>query len=142
MQKPNLGKPGGNSSEGGDDDFELEGLDEIGSKFLVPDDDYKIKLTGLTKEVSNAGNPMWVWVWTIIEGPEAGKDFKLWTAITAGALWKMQQVLAAIGLHDGESPRVKFSRSEALGRTCIGTFKQEPYQGRMTSKIASVRAED
>lgn len=138
MTRPNLGKPSNNSAEGADDEFELEGLDEIESKYLVPDGVYKLKLMDIEKTTSQAGNPMWVWNWTIIEGEQAGKDFKMWTAITAGALWKMQQVLAALGLHDGESPRVKFSKTDAIGRTCMGEFKQESYQGRPTSKIDRV----
>jgi hypothetical protein len=134
--KPNLGKPTTDDTE---DTFELDGLDEIDSKFLVPDGDYKMKVTDVVKDVSKAGNPMWIWDFAITAGPEAGKEFKLWTAITAGALWKLVQVLAAIGLHDGKSKKVRFSRSEAIGRECMGTLQQEEYNGRMSSKIDSVR---
>jgi hypothetical protein len=134
--KPNLSKP---TTDDTDDVFELDGLDEIDSKFLVPDGDYELKVTDVTKDVSKSGNPMWVWDLVIVSGPEAGKEFKTWTAITAGALWKLVQVLAAIGLHDGKSKKVRFSRDEAIGKRCIGVLKQEEYNGRMSSKIDALR---
>lgn len=138
MSKPNLSKPSNDSGPDGDDEFELEGLDEIDSKFLVPDGDYKFKLIEIEKDTSNSGNPMWVWDFTIVEGPEAGKEFRLWTVTTASAMWKMVQVLVALGLHDGESASVKFKRSDAIGRMCMGTMEQQTYQGRMSSKIKEV----
>lgn len=132
MAKPTYGAPVD------EDMFEVEDLDKIESKYLIEDGPRKLKVTGLEKDVSSAGNKMWVWEFTIVGGKDAGKEFKMWTALTAGALWKLEQVLVALGLGKEGASRVRFSKSDAIGRYCMGEFISEKYKGRLGSKIDSV----
>lgn len=120
----------------GDDVFELEGLDQIESKFLVPNGEYRLRCVDIEREVSkSSNNPMWTWTFVIVDGPHGGKEFKMWTALTAGALWKLEQTVVALGVHSAGASRLRFSKSDVIGKQCIGVFKQEEYQGRMGSKI-------
>lgn len=122
-----------------DEIFTLDDMDKIDSLYLVPDGEYLVECASVIKEPSkSSGNPMLTWEFRIVHGAQAGKTFKMWTVLTPSARWKLQLTLGAMGLHDGKAPTVRFTASEAIGRQCIGTFVQQEYNGRLSSRLDAV----
>ena len=123
----------------GDDEFEIDGLDEAGdSKFRIPEGEYKMRLIELEKGESKAGNPMWIWTFCVIDGDHEGTELKTWTALTPAAMWKLSEVLTALGF-EAKDGRAKFKKQEAIGREVLATVEDSEYQGRTNSSIANVK---
>lgn len=129
-----FGKP--KNTEPEDDDFSLDDVVEGGSNFLFPDGDYRARVIDVVKETSKAGNAMWVWTFLIMQGDEGGlgKEVKCWTALTPAAMWKLTEVLKAIGIAvvDG---KVRAKRADLVGKECAITCVAEEYNGSESSKI-------
>lgn len=96
-----------------DDNFEIDVV-AIQEENLTPEGRHVGKCINIVKETSKAGNPMWTWTFVITEGPSAGKDFKLWTAITPAAIWKLVETLAAFGLKGEAGKPAKFGKADVL----------------------------
>lgn len=118
------------------DDFEVD-LSNIESTFRIKAGSYTGKLVNLERTVSNAGNPMWVWSWLLVDGPGAGRTFKNFTAITPQALWKVAETLSAIGL-GAEGQVSKFRVADALSRLATIAIVDDSYEGKDRSSIGSV----
>ena len=121
-----------------DDEFTVEGLDEGDSKFKIPEGEYKMRLIDLVKETSKAGNPMWVWTFTVVSGEHEGIELKTWTALTPAAMWKLTEVLQALGL-PSDGKRANFKKKDALGKECIAVVEDSEYQGRVNSSISNLK---
>lgn len=128
--------PSGHFGKPKDEDFEVD-LSEVSNAFCVPDGYYPGQVTDVIKDVAkSSNNDMYVWDFTIIgSSPEAGKTFKLYTALTPAALWKVAETLEALGLAQKGSV-VKFKKGDAIGKRCGLKMVTEEYNGRNSSKIA------
>lgn len=117
-------------------EIDLTGQDS-GKDFTIPDGEYAAHVVGLTKGYSQAGNPMWTWDFAITEGDHAGKEYKVFAALTPAALWKLTEVLEAIGL--AEAGKVaKFKKSDAIGKSAIVLLEAEEYKGVNRSSVRKV----
>jgi hypothetical protein len=122
-----------------DDDFEAN----LESSGATPDGIYLAKVVSLTKEMSSAGNPMWVWEWEITHSengevsPFAGHEVRNYCALTAAAMWNLEETLVAIGLaKPGET--AKFKKKDAMGRRAKIAVKNE--EGRRFPSIEAITA--
>lgn len=139
MRDPNLGMPTlFGVPKDNDDEFSVD-LSEAstGGGYLVPDGDYPAVLVDLRKGFSKNGNPQWVWTFAIMNGGHAGKEFPLFTAIIPSALWKVAEIVEALGLGKGGAMS-KFTKSEALSRRCVISIRKSTYNGQERSSIAKV----
>ena len=124
-----------------DDDFEIE---MPTNKARVGKGKHIAKLISVEKEVSkekddgSGGNPMWTWTFVVVEGPYAGEELKVWTALTPTAMWKVGEVLNALGLGTEPGQKVSFKRADAIGRLCVLNVTEDEFDGRPTSKVAAV----
>lgn len=125
--------PGGQA----DDLFEID-LQEVQSNFIIPNDVYPVRCIEVEQSVSKAGNPMYVWTFTIINGEYAGRDFKSYTAVTPAAMWKVAETVIALGV--GQVGQVvTFRRSEVINRECFALIEeQEDNQKNMRSQISKL----
>lgn len=121
-----------------DEEFEQD-LEEVSSSYQIVAGDYSAYLSGLVSDVSSSGNKMWVWTFVVDSGQYSGREFKVWTALTKAALWKLAEVTSALGLGEAGN-KAKFKRSEAVGRSAIITVVDSEYNGRAQSNISSVSA--
>lgn len=104
----------------------------------VPEGEYVGKCIDVIKAVSKAGNPMWTWTFTIIEGPYSGEDFKIFTAITPAAIWKLTETLNAFGLVEKGKP-VQFTRDDVLNTMVYMDVVADEYQGQPRASLERVR---
>ena len=128
--------PGGAPMPGSaiqNDSFEVD-LTEVSSGFTIPDGMYPIRCVDVSQGVSNAGNPQFIWDFVITQGSEAGKDMKLFTALTPAAMWKVAEVVVALGV--GQiGQQVKFKKSDVVGKECVGVIEKQTYKGNERSSI-------
>ena len=116
--------------------FEVD-ITNVKEGFQIPAGIYKARCVDVTQEVSKTGNPMFVWVFTIVEGNQAGRDFKQWTAITPAAMWKVAETVIALGI--GQTGQVvKFKREDVLNKECGIVIEDDEYNGQAKSKITRV----
>ena len=126
----------GNAAASSADSFEVD-LTNTSGGYNVPDGTYKVRCVEVEQSVSQSGNPMFIWTFTIVEGDQAGKDFKLWTALTPAAMWKVGEVVQALGI--GQTGQVvKFKRSDVLNRECGAVIEMQEYNGNERSSISKV----
>jgi hypothetical protein len=123
---------------GGDEEFEIGGLDEIDSKFRIPEGAYRMRLIELEKGTSKADNPMWIWTFVVVSGDHEGTELKTWTALTPAAMWKLSEVLEALGF-EAKDGRAKFKKEEAIGREVMAEVVDSEYQGRTNSSISTLK---
>lgn len=114
-------------------------LSQVESSFALPDDEYLAKCVGLEKQVSKAGNDMYVFTFTIMEGEYQGRDFKLFCALTPQALFKLMEVAEAMQFDDiGAS--TQFSPDRVINKAVTLVMAQDEYNGKVNSKINQVLA--
>ena len=142
--------PFGSPVENDDDDvLEVEGLDEVGSKFQVPAGIHEAKVISAIKETSkNSGKPMITLTtaltgqmvtkkegFTSVDGGDhGGKEFKMWCSLVPAALFKVKELAEALDLpiEDG-CLRVKLS--DLVGLQCLVLMEDREYEGRTSSSI-------
>ena len=129
-----FGNPEGNEV---DNMFEIN-LEAPEFDTSVPEGEYVGKCIDVIKGVSKAGNPMWTWTFTIIEGPHSGEDLKLFTAITPAAIWKLTETLNAFGLVEKGKP-VQFSRDDVLNTMVYMDIIPDEYNGQPRASLDKVR---
>lgn len=84
----------------------------------IPEGDYRAVLLQVERSTSQAGNPMLVWDFALIEGQYAGKEFRTWTVLTESQAWKLQEVLRATGL-GAIGGKLSLNYSECVNRLVI-----------------------
>jgi hypothetical protein len=73
---------------------------------------------------------MWIWEFTICEGPHAGKKLPVFTALTQAAAWKLAQVVRGLEL-PMQGNKVRFTPKQAIGKyahihTSLGSYQGQP----------------
>lgn len=118
------------------DDFSID-LTDVQDNFKVPDGLYKMRCQDVEQSVSKGGNPMFVWTFVVIEGEYTGREFKVFTAITPAAMWKVAETVMALGV--GQVGQVvKFKRTDVVGKECGALIEETEYNGQVRSQISRV----
>lgn len=118
------------------DAYEVD-LTDIQSGFIIPDGMYPVRCIDVDQGVSNAGNPQYIWTFTTTQGEFAGRDFKLFTAITPAAMWKVGEVVVALGI-GAVGQKVKFRKADVVNRECVALIEVNEYKGQKRSSISRV----
>lgn len=126
----------GSSVPMGSDNFEID-LSEVQSGFTIPDGIYRVKCIDVEQTVSKSGNPMFAWTFEVSAGPHAGFQSKSFTALTPAAMWKVAEIVEALGV--GQTGQVvKFKRTDVINKECGAMFEQDEYNGNTRSQISRV----
>ena len=116
--------------------FEID-LSSAANGFVIPDGLYRVRCVGVEQTVSNAGNPMFKWSFVVTEGEHAGHDFLYFTALTPAAMWKVAEVVVALGV--GQAGQVvKFKASDVINREAVASVEKSEYNGQERSQIRSI----
>lgn len=118
------------------DSFEVD-LTDVQDNFNIPEGTYRMKCTDVEQSVSKGGNPMFVWTFAVVDGNYAGREFKVFTAITPAAMWKVAETVQALGVGQTGSV-VKFKRTDVIGKECGALIEQTEYNGNTRSQISKV----
>ena len=129
--------PFGNPNESmADAVFEID-LSEQTDGMILPEGEYLGKVIDIEKTTSKAGNPMWVWTFTIVDGKYSGMEFKLFTALTPAALWKLSETLMALGI-GGPGEKVKFEPKEVLNTLAVLHLVEDEYNGKKRNSLDKI----
>ena len=131
----------------GMDDFDID-LSKA-NEGLPPEGIAILQVIDVKKGRSKANNPQFIWeirVCEYREGPGVGTDCEAldtityFTAVTRNALWKVDEIIRALGVPVTEEGRATFKRPEVLGVLMLGSLKKGEYNGRPQCNIESLRA--
>lgn len=143
-----LGKP---AAKGGAQDgmysFHMptkERMDEQrgGGRAKLPDKTWhQMKVTNVVfKHAESSGNPMWEWDLIVMAGQYAGQTFKLWTALTDSAAWKVQETLEALGQDCPPGEEITLDKKAVIGAACEGFVVDDDRPGKEDfSKLDKIR---
>lgn len=118
------------------DQFEVD-LTNVTNGNNIPSGNYRVRCIDVTQETSKQGNPMFAWTFVIVDGAYAGKEFKYFTAMTPAAIWKVSEVVTALGI-GAAGQVVRFSRAQVVNRECVAEIEDDDYNGQTRSVIKSV----
>ena len=124
------------SQPSSDEVFEVQ-MDVADERSKPNPGDYQAKLTDLEKGHSRAGNPMWIWHFSLTGGPHSGHSYRYYTAVTPAAMWKVTEVVTALGLSE-DGRQAKFTRSDALGKPVTLQLVEESYNNEIRVVVGSV----
>jgi hypothetical protein len=122
-----------------DQDEEIEAdLSGVEGDFVFPDGDYPFRCIDVAVDYSKAsGNKMYVW--SFQGGSQLrGLTFKVFTALTPAAMWKLSEVIEAMGLGK-KGEKVRFKKKDAIGKMVIGKLEKSEWEGQKRSSIAKVK---
>lgn len=94
---------------------------------------HRVKIVEINEQTSQGGDDMLVFVFEIIKGESKGARVYENCVLTDKALWKLQQILQAIGIKcDG---KVALDLDKLIGKVCEIDVFHEEYEGRTRARI-------
>jgi hypothetical protein len=114
---------------------DFSGVESGGGRVRVPEDDYHVRVATVKQQESKAGNQMLVWDFEFMDGKAKGKKIRDRTVLTTEALWKLKQLLEAMGIAV-PSKRVALDLRKYIGKELGVTVVDEEYEGKMYSKVS------
>lgn len=107
-----------------------------------------VQVMDVSKGRSRANNPQWIWTLRVVEYREGPTDMDCsalrpldyYTAITRAALWKVDEIVQALGLQKNAEGKVKFSREQVQGVLMLASLKEGEFNGRPQTNIEALRA--
>lgn len=111
-------------------------LSEVeGRRTLLPEDTYKVKITGVRLEEGAKGD-YYAWEFQVIEG--SCKGSKLWynTSLSENSLWNLRGLLEAAGIEIPDSA-FELEPSELMDLELMVDVEHEEYEGKDRAKIVN-----
>lgn len=94
---------------------------------------HRVKIKEINEQTSQGGDDMLVFVFEVIKGDDKGALIYENCVLTDKALWKLQQILQAVGIKcDG---KVAIDLDKLIGKICEVDVFHEEYEGRTRAKI-------
>lgn len=94
---------------------------------------HRVKIVEINEQTSQGGDDMLVFVFEVIKGDSKGARVYENCVLTDKALWKLQQILQAIGIKcDG---KVALDLDKLIGKICEVDVFHEEYEGRTRACI-------
>ncbi len=115
---------------------------EAGKGRPVPDGDYLCEVDEVTLETSQeSGQDYLRWVFKIVDGKCKGS--RIWdnTSLQTQALWKLRQLLEALGVDVPEGP-LELETEEYIGLPATLTVQNEKYQGKDYPRVVAYAPAD
>ena len=119
--------------------MKIKGLDQVGTKetpqTLIPPGEYLIGVTAAEEKTSKNGHPQVALDLEILEGELKGRGVKDWVTVTERAMWRVKQVLVAIGYPNADSGEVDLQAPKMIGGKAIITVKHELWDDKVRLRI-------
>ena len=119
--------------------MKITGLDQVGTEetpqTLIPPGEYLIGITAAEEKTSKNGHPQVALDLEILEGELKGRGVKDWVTVTERAMWRVKQVLVAIGYPNADSGEVDLEATKMIGGKAVITIKHELYNDKVRLRI-------
>jgi hypothetical protein len=111
---------------------------EGGGGFQIPEGNYKMRFEEVTRDESKDGNDMLVWDFVGLEGKAKKKTFRIWTSLLPDALWKLGNLLDAMGIERPDSVEdiIETVEAEDPAPVITGVVTDDEYQDKIRSKVS------
>lgn len=129
--------------DSGDDDVIDVPADEGGNKYQFTPGDYPVVCVGLARHKKPGKDDSIKWTCRILPegGVGQGLTFDMYTGLGPKGVWRTHDVAKAFGVTAvDEKGNLKINKKELIGRRAMGTFKDETYNGRVSTKLDVVTA--
>ena len=103
--------------------------------FLVPAGEYKLRVVDAKEDTSKGGNDMIELKLTVLGETKDGPHLFDHLVFTPGGQWKVDQFLAAAGMHPGEGADVTVSAQDLLSAEVEAQLKVEEFDGVKRNKV-------
>lgn len=109
----------------------------VQSRQLLPEDDYRLKLSGATQGESSSGNDQIEWVFKVNDGSKYnGQQLWLYTPLTENSLWKLHALLTAFGIDvPDDELDIDLEQMVEDELEIMGVVGHETYDGAKRSKL-------
>lgn len=127
------------SASGGlNESFSVD-LSNVTGGYCIPEGTYTVRCMDVEQRIAKSGNPMFVWTFNVEGDKFAGFQLMHFTVITPAAMWKVGEVLQALGIgKPGE--KINFTRNDVIGKTCTAEVIDDEYNGNTRSRIDKLSA--
>ena len=119
--------------------MKITGLDQVGTEetpqTLISPGDYLVGITAAEEKTSKNGHPQVALDLEILEGELKGRGVKDWVTVTERAMWRVKQVLVAVGYPNADSGEVDLEAPKMIGGKAIITVKHELWDDRVRLRI-------
>jgi hypothetical protein len=119
--------------------MKITGLDQVGTEetpqTLIPPGEYLIGVTAAEEKTSKNGHPQVALDLEILEGELKGRGVKDWVTVAERAMWRVKQVLVAIGYPNADSGEVDLEAPKMIGGKAIITIKHELWDDKVRLRI-------
>jgi hypothetical protein len=106
-----------------------------GARVRVPEGDYKVKVASVKQVTAKSGNEMLEWDFEFLEGKAKGKKVRDRTVLTPEALWKLKQLLEAMGKKVPQA-KARLDLASYLGLELGITVVDEEYNNKIHSSVS------
>jgi hypothetical protein len=132
--------PFSNSNDGGSGEisFHIPTPEETGR--TIPDGEYLAKVISVEQQTSQAGNPMLVFDFTLVEGDYAGRQFRTYVALTQAAMFKVEEMVNALGIKGNPGSDVTISVADVINTLAVLHIEKQEYNGETRSQIKRMAA--
>ena len=119
----------------------MAGVERRGSQRL-PEGDYKVTIKKAEKgENQNSGNAQLIITYEVISDEQKGKTVKDYMAVTEKALWRIGNLLDAVGMKWSQKT-INIPLDKLEGKELGVTLVDDEYAGKIKSKIADFLDEE
>ena len=119
--------------------MKITGLDQVGTEetpqTLIPPGEYLVGVTAAEEKTSKNGYPQVALDLEILEGELKGRGVKDWVTVTERAMWRVKQVLVAIGYPNADSGEVDLEAPKMIGGKAVITIKHEVWDDKVRLRI-------
>ena len=116
--------------------FEIDLTEEIPTAI---EGEFLGKVIDIEKSTSKAGNPMWIWTFAIVDGQYSGEEFKLFTALTPAAMWKLSETLEALGV-GSPGEKIAFELKDVINTLAVLHLSEDEYNGKKRTSLDKISA--
>lgn len=97
-----------------------------------PEGDYKATVSKVEDSESKAGNPMWIFTFTLTS--DARATYPYYCVLDENSAWKIRNLLMACGLNVPKK-RMNVDPNKIVGRELGVSLEDDEYEGKMRSKV-------
>lgn len=114
-------------------------LSNVDSNLLIPEGEYQAIVYDVAHRQNRAQDGFNLnWHFKVVGGEHEGKSLYLTTSLKENALFRLRDVLLALGVPIPEDGKVEFDTEDLLTRRCTLVVGQEEYNGRMRNSVKEV----
>ena len=112
----------------------------VESRVLLPEDDYAVKVSEVTKEEGSKGDYL-KWVFEVTEGKLAGNKVYFNTSLTEQSLWNLKNLLVTLGV-EVPNDELDIDLDELVDLEMMAAIAHENYEGKRQARLVDFYALD